>query len=145
MLPGTLPALAAWLGPERLAAVERERRRAGEVRRDGKFDTLTVVWLCLRVAAQAATRNLAEIMALARADGPPNLAFTVSGFCKARQRFSPPLAAATLRSGRTATAGHGRGAPRHVSGAAAAGGGQDHRGSAGDAGTVAALRLPSDR
>ena len=88
MVVGTVAELRTWLGAARVAAVERERQRTGEIQRDSKFDTLTVIWLCLRVAAHAATRSLAEIVAQARADLPGDVAFTVSGFCKARQRLS---------------------------------------------------------
>jgi len=82
--------LAGWIGEDVIEEIDNARRKEGEVKREGKFSTIRVIWLCLHVA-HSGKSSLFEIMKMALSQQQSLKRLTESGFCKARARFSPQV------------------------------------------------------
>lgn len=81
--------LKKWLGDDTIDKVCAKRKQRGEIKRERKLGTLETLLLCLAVAINSERPGLHDIIRSASADLGINWKVSVSGFCKARFRFSP--------------------------------------------------------
>lgn len=88
-------ALTDWIGTDAVEQIDNARREEGEVKREGKYSTIRVIWLCLHVA-HSGKSSLYEIMKTALSQQQSLRRLSESGFCKARARFSPKVVGKTL-------------------------------------------------
>lgn len=82
--------LADWIGKEIIEQINTGRREEGELKREGKFSTMRLIWLCLFVA-HSGKSSLFEIIDTALSQQKTLKRLSESGFCKARARFSPQV------------------------------------------------------
>jgi len=94
----SLHGLTHWMDATLLDQVDSRRKADGEVRRNRKLGTVQTLWLMLAVALNAGTTGLHEILRHATAELDIPWQVTVSAFCKARKRFSPPASAVPARA-----------------------------------------------
>jgi hypothetical protein len=90
MLVPEMVTLSKWIGEEIIELINNGRKEDGEVKREGKFSTIRIIWLCLHVA-HSGRSSLFEIMKTALSQQSTLKTLTESGFCKARARFSPQV------------------------------------------------------
>ena len=108
-------AYARWLDPELIEAIDGRRRARGEVQRDRKLGTLTMLWLMLGVALhnrEGSLRAIVQEAAAELADG--SWTISASAFCQARARFSPRPVAAAVGVARAAAPDQRPGHGEHV-------------------------------
>jgi len=89
----SLGSLATWIDARVIQDLRRKRRADGEWQRERKLGTMETLWLMLAVALETGRTSLHDILRLATADLAIPWKVSVSGFCKARRRFSPPVPA----------------------------------------------------
>lgn len=82
--------LAKWIGQDTIEEITEGRKKSGEVKREGKFSTIRVFWLSLFVA-HSGKSSLYDIVQTALSQQRTVRTLSVSGFCKARARFSPKV------------------------------------------------------
>jgi len=82
--------LMEWIGKGVIEKIDTKRKASGELRREGKFSTVRIIWLSLFVA-HSGKSSLFEIMQNALSLQRSLKKLTESGFCKARARFSPQV------------------------------------------------------
>ncbi len=81
--------LKKWLGEDIIDEVSAKRKKRGEIKRERKLGTLETLLLCLAVAINSERPGLHDILRSVSADPGIKWNVSVSGFCKARFRFSP--------------------------------------------------------
>lgn len=93
-----LPGIVEWMDKAILAGIDQKRKSDREIVRERKLGTIESVWLMLAVALDTGRQSLDEILRLATADLGIAWDVSVSAFCRARKRFSPPAFAVSSRT-----------------------------------------------
>ena len=92
-----LTSLRHWIGNDILEHIDRLRRKHGDIKRQRKLGTIEMIWLMIAVAVHSAEHSLTDIIETATKELKIPWSVSVSGFCKARARFSPPCPVHALR------------------------------------------------
>jgi hypothetical protein len=99
--------IGEWLGSGLIDHVDGQRREAGEVKRNRVLGTLEMVWLFLALAADSGANSLRTVIEQACEDVGSGFKVSVPAFCRQRKRFSPPVPAPRVGTGRSGGTGHG--------------------------------------